>query len=113
MGAPTTRSAPRMPRCPRPISSWRSVSPRRWSRSKRPRPTRRHSDTMSLLQELGARLRAASDELPDGLVIVAMEKLRTATELLNWVREASEHKMGVPELGNATEHAERAAAALR
>ncbi|GAA2708407.1 MULTISPECIES: hypothetical protein [Actinoplanes] len=68
---------------------------------------------MSLLQELGARLRAASDELPDGLVVVAMEKLRTATELLNWVREASEHKMGVPELGNATEHAERAAAALR
>ncbi|GIE87757.1 hypothetical protein [Actinoplanes regularis] len=68
---------------------------------------------MSVLQELGARLRAASDELPDGLVVVAMEKLRTATELLNWVREASEQKMGVPELGNATEHAERAAAALR
>ncbi|BCJ40410.1 hypothetical protein GCM10010168_32700 [Actinoplanes ianthinogenes] len=68
---------------------------------------------MSLLQELGARLRAASDELPDGLVIAALEKLRSATEILNWVREASEHKMGVPELGNATEHAERAAAALR
>ncbi|GIF03192.1 hypothetical protein [Actinoplanes siamensis] len=68
---------------------------------------------MSLLQELGARLRAASDELPDGLVVVAMERLRTATELLNWVREASEQKMGVPELGNATEHAERAAAAIR
>ncbi|GIF15926.1 hypothetical protein [Actinoplanes teichomyceticus] len=68
---------------------------------------------MSLLQELGARLRAASDELPDGLVIVALEKLRSATELLNWVREESEHKMGVPELGSATEHAERAAAALR
>lgn len=68
---------------------------------------------MSVLEELGARLRAASDELPDGLVVKAMEKLRTATELLNWVREASEQKMGVPELGNATEHAERAAAALR
>ncbi|GAA4586698.1 hypothetical protein BJY16_007987 [Actinoplanes octamycinicus] len=68
---------------------------------------------MSLLQELGARLRAASDELPDGLVVAALEKLRSATEILNWVREASEHKMGVPELGNATEHAERAAAALR
>lgn len=68
---------------------------------------------MSVLEELGARLRAASDELPDGLVVKAMEKLRTATELLNWVREASEQKIGVPELGNATEHAERAAAALR
>ncbi|WP_436530062.1 hypothetical protein [Actinoplanes sp. HUAS TT8] len=68
---------------------------------------------MSVLEDLGARLRAASDELPDGLVVKAMEKLRTATELLNWVREASEQKMGVPELGNATEHAERAAAALR
>jgi hypothetical protein len=68
---------------------------------------------MSLLQELGARLRAASDELPDGLVVAALEKLRSATEILNWVRETSEQKMGVPELGNATEHAERAAAALR
>ncbi|MFI1988667.1 hypothetical protein [Actinoplanes sp. NPDC020271] len=68
---------------------------------------------MSVLEELGARLRAASDELPDGLVVKAMEKLRAATELLNWVREASEQKIGVPELGNATEHAERAAAALR
>jgi hypothetical protein len=68
---------------------------------------------MSVLEELGARLRAASAELPDGLVVKAMEKLRTATELLNWVREASEQKMGVPELAGATEHAERAAAALR
>jgi hypothetical protein len=68
---------------------------------------------MSVLEDLGAQLRAASGELPDGLVVKAMEKLRAATELLNWVREASEQKIGVPELGNATEHAERAAAALR
>jgi hypothetical protein len=68
---------------------------------------------MSLLQELGAQLRATSDELPTGPVQVAMERLRTATELLNWVRQESVDPIGVPLLGNATEHAERAAAALR
>ena len=68
---------------------------------------------MSLLQELGAQLRATSDELPTGLITVAMERLRTATELLNWVRQTSVDPIGVPQLGNATEHAEHAAAALR
>jgi len=68
---------------------------------------------MSLIQELGAQLRATSDELPTGLVTVAMEKLRSATEILMWVRETSIDPVGVPQLGNATEHAERAAAALR
>ncbi|MBM2619953.1 hypothetical protein JIG36_31015 [Actinoplanes sp. LDG1-06] len=68
---------------------------------------------MSLIQDLGAQLRATSDELPTGQVTVALEKLRSATELLNWVRETSQDPMGVPQLGNATEHAERAAAALR
>ncbi|NMO55487.1 hypothetical protein HH310_30425 [Actinoplanes sp. TBRC 11911] len=68
---------------------------------------------MSLIQELGAQLRATSDELPTGLVTVAMEKLRSATEILMWVREESIDPVGVPQLGNATEHAERAAAALR
>jgi hypothetical protein len=68
---------------------------------------------MSLLQELGAQLRATSDELPTGLVSVAMERLRSATELLNWVRQTSVDPIGVPQLANATEHAEHAAAALR
>jgi len=68
---------------------------------------------MSLLQELGAQLRATSDELPTGLVTAAMERLRSATELLNWVRQTSVDPIGVPQLGNATEHAEHAAAALR
>lgn len=68
---------------------------------------------MSLIQELGAQLRATSDELPTGLVTVAMERLRSATELLMWVRETSVDPIGVPQLSNATEHAERAAAALR
>ncbi|MDT4994481.1 MAG: hypothetical protein QOH97_4373 [Actinoplanes sp.] len=68
---------------------------------------------MSLLQELGAQLRATSEELPTGLVTVAMERLRSATELLAWVRQTSVDPIGVPQLGNATEHAEHAAAALR
>jgi hypothetical protein len=68
---------------------------------------------MSLIQELGAQLRATSDELPLGQVTAAMEKLRSATEILMWVRETSVDPIGVPQLGNATEHAERAAAALR
>ena len=68
---------------------------------------------MSLLQELGAQLRATSDELPTGQITVALDRLRTATELLMWVRQQSVDPMGVPQLGNATEHAERAAAALR
>lgn len=68
---------------------------------------------MSLLQELGAQLRATADELPTGQVTVAMERLRSATELLNWVRQTSVDPLGVPQLGNAVEHAEHAAAALR
>jgi hypothetical protein len=68
---------------------------------------------MSLIQELGAQLRATSDELPTGLVTAALEKLRSATEILMWVRETSVDPIGVPRLGNAVEHAERAAAALR
>ena len=68
---------------------------------------------MSLLTELGAQLRATSDELPTGLVTAALERLRSATELLTYVRQASVDPIGVPLLGNATEHAERAAAALR
>lgn len=68
---------------------------------------------MSLIQDLGAQLRATSDDLPTGLVTVAMEKLRSASEILTWVRENSEHEIGVPQLGNATEHIEQTAAALR
>lgn len=68
---------------------------------------------MSLLEELGAQLRATSEELPTGLVSVAMERLRSAADLLNWVRQTSVDPLGVPQLGNATEHAEHAAAALR
>lgn len=67
---------------------------------------------MSLLTEVGAQVRATADQLPIELVAVAMEKLRAATELLAWVRETSVDPLGVPQLGGATEHAERAAHAL-
>ncbi|WP_067501512.1 hypothetical protein [Actinoplanes sp. TFC3] len=68
---------------------------------------------MSLLQELGAQLRATSEELPTGLVSVARERLNSAAELLNWVRQTSVDPLGVPQLGTAVEHAEHALAALR
>jgi hypothetical protein len=68
---------------------------------------------MSLLQDLGAQLRATSDELPTGQLAVAMERLRSASELLMWVRQTSVDPIGVPQLANSVEHAERAAAALR
>ena len=68
---------------------------------------------MSLVQDLGAQLRATSAELPTGQIAVAMERLRSASELLMWVRQTSVDPIGVPQLANATEHAERAAAALR
>jgi hypothetical protein len=68
---------------------------------------------MSVLEDLGARLRAVSDELPTGLVTVALQRLSAAADLLTWVRRESVDPMGVPQLANATEHAEHAVAALR
>jgi len=68
---------------------------------------------MSLVQELGAQVRATSDDLPVGQVAVAVEKLRTAGELLMWVRQESVDPLGVPRLAGAMEHAEQAVQALR
>ncbi len=63
---------------------------------------------MSLLTDVGARVRATSGDLPVDLVRAAAERLRTATELLDRVRQASVDPIGVPQLGRAVEHAERA-----
>lgn len=68
---------------------------------------------MSLLEQLGARLRATADELPLDLVAVAAGRLQVAADLLMWVRQESANPMGVPELANATEHLEHAGHALR
>jgi len=68
---------------------------------------------MSLVEHLGARIRATSDNLPLGLVTMAVERLRTATELLIWVRQASTNPLAVPSLAHAAEHAEQAGHALR
>lgn len=63
---------------------------------------------MSLLTDVGAQVHATCDDLPLGLVGVAVEQLRTATELLDRVRQSSVDPIGVPQLGAALEHAERA-----
>jgi hypothetical protein len=68
---------------------------------------------MSVIEELGAQVRAAADELPVGLLMTALERLRQASDRLRWVRQESADPMGVPELSAATEHAETAGHALR
>jgi hypothetical protein len=67
---------------------------------------------MSLIEELGTRLRASSDELPLGELAAALDKLRAGSALLAWVRQQSVHQIGVPELSGAIEHLEHAAHAL-
>jgi hypothetical protein len=68
---------------------------------------------VSIIEDIGAQVRAASDDLPLGLLTQAMEKFGQATERLRWVRHESANPMGVPELSAATEHAESAGHALR
>ncbi|WBB52782.1 hypothetical protein [Verrucosispora sp. WMMD573] len=68
---------------------------------------------MSIVEEVGAQVRAAAEELPLGLLGQALEKFGLASERLRWVRQESANPMGVPELSTATEHAETAGYALR
>ncbi|MEH1015083.1 hypothetical protein V6U90_18460 [Micromonospora sp. CPCC 206060] len=68
---------------------------------------------MSIVEDLGAQIRATSEELPVALILQALEKLGLAAERLRWVRQESSNPMGVPELSAATEHAESAGHALR
>ncbi|MEE6259887.1 hypothetical protein [Plantactinospora sonchi] len=68
---------------------------------------------MSIIEELGAQVRAASDDLPIGLVVEALDRLKLASERLRWVRQESVDPLGVPELAAATEHAETAGHAIR
>jgi hypothetical protein len=68
---------------------------------------------MSVIEELGTRVRAAADDLPVDLVAQALEHLRAATDRLRWVRQESIDPMGVPELSAAIEHAQSAGHALR
>lgn len=68
---------------------------------------------MSMVEDLGARLRTTADELPLDAVMVAYERLRVATDLLAWVRRESANPIGVPQLAHATEHLEQAGYALR
>ncbi|MFJ8578157.1 hypothetical protein [Micromonospora sp. NPDC093277] len=68
---------------------------------------------MSIVEDIGAQVRAAADELPLAQLALALEKFGQATERLRWVRQESADPMGVPELSAATEHAETAGYALR
>ncbi|WP_262286155.1 hypothetical protein [Micromonospora sp. MA102] len=68
---------------------------------------------MSIVEDIGAQVRAAAEELPLAQLAGALEKFGQATERLRWVRQESANPMGVPELSAATEHAETAGYALR
>ncbi|MCW3820125.1 hypothetical protein ONA91_37405 [Micromonospora sp. DR5-3] len=68
---------------------------------------------MSIIEDVGAQVRAAAEELPLAQLAAALEKFGQATERLRWVRQESANPMGVPELSAATEHAETAGYALR
>ncbi|BCL17147.1 hypothetical protein [Micromonospora sagamiensis] len=68
---------------------------------------------MSIIEDIGAQVRAASDELPLAPLAQALEKFALAAERLRWVRQESSNPMGVPELSAAVEHAESAGHALR
>lgn len=68
---------------------------------------------MSIVEDLGAQVRAASDDLPLGQLAEALERFGLAAERLRWVRQESANPMGVPELSSAVEYAESAGYALR
>jgi hypothetical protein len=68
---------------------------------------------VSIIEDVGAQVRAASDDLPVAQLLLALEKFGQATERLRWVRQESANPMGVPELSAATEHAETAGHVLR
>jgi hypothetical protein len=68
---------------------------------------------MSLIEDLGGRVAAASAQLPVGEVVAALERLRASSALLMWVRQESSRPMGVPELAGAAEHLENAGRTLQ
>ncbi|MEV7328324.1 hypothetical protein [Micromonospora sp. NPDC093244] len=68
---------------------------------------------MSIIEDVGGQVRAASEEFPLALLGQALEKFGLAAERLRWVRQESANPMGVPELSAATEHAESAGYALQ
>ncbi|MGN9778371.1 hypothetical protein ACTMS0_21770 [Micromonospora sp. H33] len=68
---------------------------------------------MSIVEDLGAQVRAVADDLPLGQLSQALERFGLAAERLRWVRQESADPMGVPELSSAIEHAETAGYALR
>lgn len=68
---------------------------------------------MSIIEDLGARIRAAADDLPVDQVTRALEHLSAVADRLRWVRQESVNPLGVPEVAAAIAHAEAAGHALR
>jgi hypothetical protein len=67
---------------------------------------------MSLVQELGSRLRGAAEGLPVAEVAGAADRLRGAVELLAWVRHESVRGIGITPLTAAVDHLDQALRAL-
>ena len=67
---------------------------------------------MSLVQDLGARLRGSADDLPVAQMASAIDRLRGAVQLIAWIRHESARGIGIMPLGQAVEHLEHALRAL-
>src|SRR5947207_2063651 len=67
---------------------------------------------MSLVEEVGAAVRAAAEDLPVAPVTAAVQRLRAGLDLLRWARQTSTHELGTVQLASATERLEQATRAL-
>ncbi len=67
---------------------------------------------MSLVEEVGAQVRAGTNELPVAAVTTALARLRAGLDLLRTARQQSDHDLGTGQLAVATEHLENAGRAL-
>jgi hypothetical protein len=67
---------------------------------------------MSLVEDLGAQVRAGTDELPVANVTAGLARLRAGLDLLRWARQESTHDIGGDRLAVAAEHLENAGRAL-
>jgi len=67
---------------------------------------------MSLVEEVGAQVRAGADELPVAGVTAGLARLQAGLDLLRWARQESNHELGTDRLAVAVEHLENAGRAL-
>lgn len=67
---------------------------------------------MSLVEDVGAQVRASTDDLPVANVTAGLTRLRAGLDLLRWARQESTHELGSDRLAVAAEHLENAGRAL-